>query len=298
MWNADLMLTGAVEQGQRTSFNFARKGVSAELLRRITRTNPGQRPVFLRHDPDVRRAAQPPRAGTDRSAVSPGPALGILGRREPRHPRRCRRAVEWRVPQRRGQRGDPRSRGRGGLPQDISARLLVQEAARTPGHHLRDPRLGRVGRWLASRNPTNRCGRPANRGPSNRCRRSPGERTVLRGRRHHDPRVRARHRGRTGNDQPPGIPARGKCGAGHERGAADTGLEGARRRALFGWRQRLRARHRLRTGRAARQRRVRRALPTPIGPVRVDLGFKLDRRGIRRTSGTRTALHFSIGQAF
>ena len=38
LWNADLMLTGAVEQGQRTSFNFVRKGVSAELLRRITRT--------------------------------------------------------------------------------------------------------------------------------------------------------------------------------------------------------------------------------------------------------------------
>jgi outer membrane protein assembly complex protein YaeT len=36
--NAELLLTGAVEQGQRTSFNFARKGVTAELLRRITRT--------------------------------------------------------------------------------------------------------------------------------------------------------------------------------------------------------------------------------------------------------------------
>jgi len=38
LWNADLMLTGAVERGQRTSFNFARRGVTAELLRRITRT--------------------------------------------------------------------------------------------------------------------------------------------------------------------------------------------------------------------------------------------------------------------
>ena len=37
-WNADLMLTGAVEQGLRSSFNFARKGVSAELTRRVTRT--------------------------------------------------------------------------------------------------------------------------------------------------------------------------------------------------------------------------------------------------------------------
>ncbi|MGH9372229.1 MAG: BamA/OMP85 family outer membrane protein, partial [Vicinamibacterales bacterium] len=36
--NADLTLTGAVEQGVRSSFNFARKGVTAELLRRLTPT--------------------------------------------------------------------------------------------------------------------------------------------------------------------------------------------------------------------------------------------------------------------
>jgi outer membrane protein insertion porin family len=37
-WNADFTLTGAVEQGVRSSFNFARKGVTAELLRRLTPT--------------------------------------------------------------------------------------------------------------------------------------------------------------------------------------------------------------------------------------------------------------------
>ena len=37
---------------------------------------------------------------------------------------------------------------------------------------------------------------------------------------------------------------------------------------------------------------------SPIGPVRVDLGFKLDRRNIAGTLEKRTALHFSIGQAF
>ncbi len=35
-WNADFTLTGAVEQGVRSSFNFARKGVTAEVLRRLT----------------------------------------------------------------------------------------------------------------------------------------------------------------------------------------------------------------------------------------------------------------------
>jgi outer membrane protein assembly factor BamA len=37
---------------------------------------------------------------------------------------------------------------------------------------------------------------------------------------------------------------------------------------------------------------------SPIGPVRVDLGFKLDRREIGGSLEPRTALHFSFGQAF
>jgi outer membrane protein assembly factor BamA len=37
---------------------------------------------------------------------------------------------------------------------------------------------------------------------------------------------------------------------------------------------------------------------SPIGPIRVDLGFKLDRRVIGGQLERRTALHFSIGQAF
>ena len=35
-WAAELLLTGAAEQGARTGFNFTRKGVTAELLRRLT----------------------------------------------------------------------------------------------------------------------------------------------------------------------------------------------------------------------------------------------------------------------
>ena len=37
---------------------------------------------------------------------------------------------------------------------------------------------------------------------------------------------------------------------------------------------------------------------SPIGPVRVDLGFKMDRRQFGGEVEKRTALHFSIGQAF
>lgn len=35
-WNAEFVLTGAAEQGVRTSFNFTRKGVTGELVRRLT----------------------------------------------------------------------------------------------------------------------------------------------------------------------------------------------------------------------------------------------------------------------
>jgi outer membrane protein insertion porin family len=37
---------------------------------------------------------------------------------------------------------------------------------------------------------------------------------------------------------------------------------------------------------------------SPIGPIRIDLGFKMDRRVIGGNLEPRTALHFSIGQAF
>ena len=37
---------------------------------------------------------------------------------------------------------------------------------------------------------------------------------------------------------------------------------------------------------------------SPIGPIRFDVGFKLDRRTIGTRLEPRYALHFSIGQAF
>jgi outer membrane protein assembly factor BamA len=37
-WSSDAALTAATEQGRRTSFNFARKGVNADMLRRLSRS--------------------------------------------------------------------------------------------------------------------------------------------------------------------------------------------------------------------------------------------------------------------
>ena len=53
--NADLSFTAAVEQGVRSSFNFARKGVNAER-RPASGAGPArERPILIRHDPHVRR---------------------------------------------------------------------------------------------------------------------------------------------------------------------------------------------------------------------------------------------------
>lgn len=40
-WNADVTVSGALEQGIRSTFSFTRKGVSADVLRRLTRTLSG-----------------------------------------------------------------------------------------------------------------------------------------------------------------------------------------------------------------------------------------------------------------
>jgi len=37
---------------------------------------------------------------------------------------------------------------------------------------------------------------------------------------------------------------------------------------------------------------------SPLGPIRVDVGFKMDRREIGGSLEPRSAWHFSIGQAF
>lgn len=37
-WNADVTMTGAIEQGVRSTFKFSRKGVNAEMLRRLSAT--------------------------------------------------------------------------------------------------------------------------------------------------------------------------------------------------------------------------------------------------------------------
>jgi outer membrane protein assembly factor BamA len=42
-WNADVTMTGAIEQGVRSTFKFSRKGVNAEMLRRLSAPAPSTR---------------------------------------------------------------------------------------------------------------------------------------------------------------------------------------------------------------------------------------------------------------
>ena len=80
-WNADFTLTGAAEQGERSSFNFTRKGVTAELARRLTPAVRGQPSATRsarreRFDERLERTDQ----AHDRPLVSAGAALGLFRR--------------------------------------------------------------------------------------------------------------------------------------------------------------------------------------------------------------------------
>ena len=74
-WNADFTLSGGIEQGIRSAFNFQRKGVTAELLRRVTPALRTSVPIRIRDHRDVRRAAQPTGAVAHRPALPAGPPV-------------------------------------------------------------------------------------------------------------------------------------------------------------------------------------------------------------------------------
>ena len=125
-WNADFMLTGAIEQGSRSSFNFNRKGVTAELIRRLTvgvRTS--VRYTFsTTRTFDERLSESGP--GAHRPPFSAGPALGRVRRDFARPAERCGRADQRDVPQRGNQHGVAGDRRGSRLPENLPAGILVQ----------------------------------------------------------------------------------------------------------------------------------------------------------------------------
>ena len=221
LWNADLTLTGAIEQGRRSSFNFTRQGVTADLGRDVTPIIRTSGSLLVQHHADVRRAPRRGGTGHHRSPLSAGPAVERSPARSCATP-----ATTWLEPI----RGDFFSgevslalarTGRGGrFPEDLPAGLLVQAPARAARRHPGDAGVHRPGRRLPARIAADRRRRQPDRRRPGHHRGPAGERTVLRRRRHDHPRLRARHRRHAEDDQPEWISARRQRRVDHERRAA------------------------------------------------------------------------------
>ena len=90
----------------------------------------GQRPLFVRHDPDVRRAARPGRSGADRPHLPAGPPVRVRRRHLPRHARRRARADAGDVPQRGRLPRRARARRPGRFPEDRTCRASGSSVCR------------------------------------------------------------------------------------------------------------------------------------------------------------------------
>ena len=222
--SGDLVLTGGAEQGVRSSYNFARQGVNVDRSPPPEPVAPGQRPVLVQHDQDVRRAARPGRSGHHRPALPAGPALTVRGRPRPRHARRRRGAAPGRVPER-GRQPRGAGAGRAGrLREDLPAGILVPTGDVASSDRVRHACGARPCRRVSARSAADRRERRADSRSARDRRRPAGERAFLRRRRQHDSRLRPGHGRRTGHDQPRRVPARRQRGDHPERRAARAGL--------------------------------------------------------------------------
>ena len=154
--NADLSFTAAVEQGARSSFNFARKGINAEVVRRL---GPGLR-ASGRYSFGTTRTFDEKLSLEDQSRIDrifPQVRLSGFGRRHlARQARRCARSGTRHLRQRRRHRGHPGARRPGRFHQVIRAGLLVSPPAREAPHRLCVARRPGARRWLSAHRPVDR----------------------------------------------------------------------------------------------------------------------------------------------
>ena len=133
--NSDIIITGAIEQGIRSSFNFARKGVNVEVARRLNRqVRIGGRYSFnttKTFDVTFDTETDEGEIAHDRPDLSAGAAVGVLRRDLTRHARRCGGSEPWAIPERgRHHRGACAWR-RGRLRQVCTSRDCFSTACRS-----------------------------------------------------------------------------------------------------------------------------------------------------------------------
>ena len=303
---SDLLLTGFIEQGHPIELQLhatrrARRAGAPAVLERQR-----QRPVCHRARPDLRSAVRPRGQAAHRPAVPAGPAVDVLRLGHPRHARRSARSDEGRAA-RLSTRISPRapSARRSGSPRSSrrdssiagcpAAAASCSPAAR--GWGWRTDSTAASCRRTTSGNPV--IGPDGAAGHRDR-QRSAGQRALLRRRRHDRSRLCARSPRHGRDDRPERLPE-GRQRRDHpQRRAARPGVARYRRRRLRGRRQRVQPRRAISTSaRSGRRPDSGLRYRSPIGPIRVDVGFKLDRQLLPDGSLERlTAVHISLGQAF
>ncbi len=302
---ADASLTALAEQQIRTSFNFARRAFSAEVGRRLTRLVSVSGNYQIQRTELFDEQIQPGRQAADRSVVSSGAALVVFPVDRSRRARR------------------PGRSGDGSLPQR-------QRAARGPSRSV--PRSA----WSSRTSPHScsaRC--PARTGPSSWRTPGSGWRRDLRARSSASTRTTSRSSARTGRsviDAFKDLPASERFFAGGDTTVRGFALDqlgtpatidkdgfpiGGNALVIFNAELRVPVAGGLGvvgffdTGNVFARTtdidltELRSAVgfgvryKSPVGPIRVDLGFKVGRRDIAPgVPESPNAFHISLGQAF
>ena len=197
LWNADLLLTGAVEQGRAIELQLRAQG----------RDRRGAAPADAGPSASAAatRSARRGRSTSGSATRSRHRSTGCFRRsgcRRSPAPSPAIRATTW--SSRRAARSSAAKRSvasraarrAGRLRQDLPPGLLVQAAAGRARRRLRDPRARSASPTASARGASRPMPTAGRSRATDRDRGPAGERAVLRRRRHHHPRLRARHRRR------------------------------------------------------------------------------------------------------
>ena len=148
VFSSDVVVTAALEQGVRTSFNFARKGINADMLRRLTPSmRVSGRYSFSTTRTFDERLDEEEQATIDR--IFPQVRLSTFSGALTRDTRdNLIDPRKGRVPERRGDARGAGPRRAGRIPEDLPAGVLVSSVAGPAPHRLRDARRDRPRRRI------------------------------------------------------------------------------------------------------------------------------------------------------
>ena len=149
--DADLTISGGVEQAVRSSFDFNRRGASATITRRISPTLAVSGRYGIDHTQLLNIKSNFASAAGDRSAVSAGAPVerGVVD--DSRHAQRSDRAEQREPDRRRRRAGGAAHRIAGRVLQDLRAGIHVSAAAATELDRCRVRRARRAGDGISAR---------------------------------------------------------------------------------------------------------------------------------------------------